>query len=69
MIATLMVLVGAVALLGLATYMARQPKEVGELRYIPYGGVQFVAILIIVLALAHIISLLTGQPLVGRFSR
>lgn len=59
---------GVVLFLG-ATYMARRPKEDGELRWIPYGGLQFVAILVVILALAHIISLLTGQPLVGRFSR
>ena len=59
----------AVLLFLVATYKARQPKEVGELRWIPYGGLQFVAILVIVLALAHIVSLLTGTPLIGRFSR
>jgi hypothetical protein len=66
---TLAVLAAGVALFLFATYMARRPREPGELRYIPYGGVQFVALLIVILALAHVISLLTGQPLVGRFSR
>ncbi|NKB59852.1 MAG: hypothetical protein GKS00_26375 [Alphaproteobacteria bacterium] len=69
MAATLAVLAAAVGLFLFATYKARQPHELGKLRWIPYGGIQFVAILIIVLALAHVISLLTGQPLVGRFSR
>jgi hypothetical protein len=68
-VVTLAVLAAAVAVFLFATYQGRRPRELGELRWIPYGGVQFVAILIIVLALAHIISLLTGQPLVGRFSR
>ncbi len=69
MVMTLAVLAAGVALFLFATYMGRRPKEDGKLRWIPYGGVQFVAILIIILALAHVISLLTGQPLVGRFSR
>ncbi len=66
---TIAVLAAGIVLFLFASYKARQPKEVGELRWIPYGGVQFVAILVIILALAHIVSLLTGQPLVGRFSR
>lgn len=69
MLMTLAVLAAGVALFLFATYMGRRPKEDGELRWVPYGGVQFVAILIVILALAHVISLLTGQPLVGRFSR
>ena len=37
--------------------------------WIPYTALQFVAILVFVLMLAHLISLLTGTPLVGRLIR
>jgi len=62
-------LAGAAALLAFATYMARRPKEDGVIRWIPYVGIQFVALLGIILAAAHLVSLLTGQPLMGRFFR
>ena len=66
---TLAGLAAAVILFLLATYMGRRPKADDELRWIPYSGVQFVAILIIVLAGAHLVTLLTGQQLIGRFAR
>ena len=66
MAVTLAALAAAIALFLYATYKARQPKEDGKLRWIPYGGVQFVAILVIVVALAHMVTLLTGHPFVGR---
>ncbi len=66
---TLAGLAAAVILFLFATYMGRRPKVDGELRWIPYGGVQFVAILIIVLACAHLVTLLTGQQFIGRFAR
>ncbi len=66
---TLAMLAVAAALFGFATYMARRPKEDGVIRWIPYVGIQFVALLLIILTLAHLLSLLTGQPITGRLSR
>ena len=60
-------LAAAVAAFTAATILARRPKEDGVIRWIPYVGIQFVALLAIILALAHVLSLLTGQPLMGRF--
>jgi predicted ferric reductase len=60
-------LAAAVAVFAVATILARRPKEDGVIRWIPYVGIQFVALLAIILALAHVLSLLTGQPLMGRF--
>jgi hypothetical protein len=33
---------------------------------VPYTAIQVVAVLVIILMLAHLVSLLTGQPLKGR---
>ena len=66
---TLIVLGVAVVLAAFSNYKARQPYEPGVVRWIPYTGLQYVAILVIVLMLAHLVTLLTGTPLVGRFSR
>ncbi len=65
--ATLIVLAIAVVLFGGANYMSRRPPEPGRVRMLPYGGIQFVALVAIVLMLAHLVSLSTGQPFKGRF--
>ena len=67
--ATLVILGFAVAVAAFANYKGRQPYEPGVTRWIPYTGLQFVALLVVVLMLAHLVTLLTGTPLVGRFSR
>ena len=59
----------AVAVFAVATFMARQPKEDGVIRWIPYVGIQFVALLAIILDVAHLLSLLTGQQIMGRLFR
>jgi hypothetical protein len=66
---TLIILGVALVVFGLATYKARKPVEVGEVRLIPYTGIQFVALLVAILMLAHVISVLTGIPLLGRTGR
>lgn len=66
---TISILVAALAVGAVANYRSRQPIELGETRWVPYLGVQFVAILVVVLMAAHLVTLLTGVPLVGRYSR
>lgn len=66
MATTLSALAFAATLFALATWRARQPREVGELRYIPWTGIQTVAVVIAIVALAHLITLLTGKPFAGR---
>jgi hypothetical protein len=66
---TLLFLAGAVAVFAFAFWRERQPKEDGVIRWVPYTGIQFAAMLAIFLALAHLVSLWTGTPLIGRFSR
>lgn len=45
---------------------ARRPKELGRIWTPPYHLIQFVGILTMILMAAHIISLVTGKPFVGR---
>jgi hypothetical protein len=66
---TLVVLGLAAALAGFANYKVRQPSEPGRPRWVPYLGLQFVGLLLVVLMLAHLVTLLTGTPLIGRLSR
>ncbi len=66
---TLAILAVAVVVVGFSNYMSRKPAEPGKVRWIPYVGVQFLGILVVVLMVAHLISLVTGQPLVGRMRR
>ncbi|MDJ0949004.1 MAG: hypothetical protein QNJ94_08785 [Alphaproteobacteria bacterium] len=63
---TLIVLALAAALLAFSNYMSRCPTEPGKPRLIPYQGLQFVALIAIVLMLAHLVTLFTGEPFKGR---
>jgi len=66
---TLGVLAVAAVLLALASYGARRPRDLGELPLMPYGAIQFLALVAIIVMLAHLVTLLTGHPLVGRLGR
>ncbi len=56
----------SLAVLGFANFMSRRPAAPGTVRYIPYHAIQFLALVVVLLMLAHLISLLTGQPFTGR---
>jgi len=56
----------AMALLLLATWRARRPYEPGRLPIIPWNGVLYGSLVVAVLLLAHLISIWTGHPLIGR---
>lgn len=58
-------LAAAVALA--AALIQRRPPPLGSVRLVPYAGVQFVALVVAVLLLAHLVTLLSGQPLRSRF--
>ena len=63
------ILIAALIVGAFANYKSRQPVELGKTSWIPFLGVQFVAILVVILMAAHLVTLLTGVPLKGRFSR
>jgi uncharacterized membrane protein len=63
---TLAVLFAALVVAALANWRERRPREVGRPPLVSYTAIQVVAVLVILLMLAHVVSLLTGQPLRGR---
>lgn len=65
--ATLAGLGGAAALFVVGLLLARRPYEPGRLPLVPPVAIQFVALTVVLVMLAHLVSLLTGRPLTGRF--
>lgn len=68
--ATLVVLLIALAVFGLANWLERRPRrDLGRPPLVPYTAVQMIAAVVAILMLAHLVSQLTGTPLVGRLQR
>ena len=65
---TLIVLAVSAVAFAIALFQHRRPRELGEVTMLPYGGIQFAALVVAVLMVAHLLSLLSGTPLIGRFS-
>lgn len=63
---TLAWLAAAVLVAAFANWRARRPHELGQLPLVPWNGVQFLALLAIIMLLAHVVSLATGTPLLPR---
>jgi hypothetical protein len=64
---TLAILLAALAVAALANYRERRPREIGKVPLISYSAIQMVAVVVALLMLAHLLSLITGQPLKSRF--
>lgn len=64
---TLVLLVIAVAIAGLANWRERRPREIGQPLLIPWTVVQLIAVVVAILMLGHLVSLMTGTPLKSRF--
>jgi uncharacterized membrane protein YidH (DUF202 family) len=65
--ATLVVLGLAVAVACFANWQERRQRPIGEPALVPYTAIQMLAIVAAILMAAHLVSLLTGQPLTSRF--
>jgi hypothetical protein len=63
---TISLLLAALILVAFANWRERQERPLGKAPLISYPALQMVGILLSVLLLAHLVSLLTGQPLRGR---
>ena len=66
---TVVLLLLALAVAGTANWLERRPHELGRPPLVPYTAIQMVALVLAILMLAHLVSLLTGTPLVGRLMR
>ena len=63
---TLTILIAAGAIAGFANWKERRPRAPGEVPLVSYAAIQMVALVVLVLMAAHLISLLSGHPLAGR---
>ncbi len=66
---TLIILTVCLAVLGIGQIRERRRYEPGRISLIPWVPLQFLAMMGVILMLAHLVSLVTGEPLVGRFQR
>jgi hypothetical protein len=66
LVSTVVIMGLSLSLFATAMIVNRRPAMPGRPRMIPWVGVQMVCILVTVVMFAHLISLMTGHPLVGR---
>jgi len=60
--ATIASLVGALVVAALANWQMRRPFNRRWLPVVPWLAVQFVAVAVLLVMVAHLVSLLTGHP-------
>ncbi|MEM7041452.1 MAG: hypothetical protein AAF543_01445 [Pseudomonadota bacterium] len=63
---TLALLAASVIVVAFANWSERQDRPLGKTPLVSYPVLQMVGIVVAVLLIAHLVSLLTGQPLRGR---
>ena len=66
---TLLLLAAGVASAAFCLWHQRRPRELGEIAWFPSTLMLGVALVVVILAVAHIVTLVTGHPLVGRALR
>lgn len=65
---TLLLLALGLSLAAFCRWYEARPRELGEVRLFPSTLVLALAVLLVVLAAAHLVTLLTGVPLKGRLA-
>lgn len=65
---TLALLALGLGLIAVARWCESRPRELGEVRLFPTTLVLAIGVTAAVVAAAHLVSLLTGQPLKGRYT-
>lgn len=63
---TLLLLAASIALVAFANWQERQERPLGKAPLVSYPALQIIGVVFAVLLIAHLISLMTGQPLQGR---
>jgi uncharacterized membrane protein YidH (DUF202 family) len=63
---TLALLAAGVALTGYCRWYEARPRELGEVRLLPSTLLMALGLLMGLVALAHLVSLVTGVPFAGR---
>jgi hypothetical protein len=64
---TLLILMAALATASLANWRERRPRTLGNPPLLPPTTIQMVALVVALIMAAHLVSLLSGQPLRSRF--
>lgn len=64
---TLILLAAGLVLTGLGRWQESRPRDLGEVWLVPSTAIMAAGVLLSVLAAAHLVSLLTGVPLHGRY--
>ena len=65
---TLTLLAMGIAVFAGANFMSRRPVVPGNPSLIPWTALQFVGLVVVILMLAHLVTLLSGTPLEGRYA-
>lgn len=63
---TVIILLMATGVTGLAVWRDRKPPELGKIWYFPWKPIAALSILVMLLSLAHLISVFSGHPFSGR---
>ena len=63
---TVIILVIALGFTVWANWRSRRPYQPGNPPLVPPAAIQFIGLLVAFLMIAHLITLLTGQPFAGR---
>lgn len=66
---TFVLLALGLALAGYCLWHQRRPRALGDVSLFPANLLLGVALVMVVVALAHLVSLITGHPLTGRMGR
>ena len=63
---TLALLAGGLALAAFCRWYESRPRELGEIRMVPTTALLAVGILAVLVAAAHLVTLVSGVPFAGR---
>lgn len=66
---TLALLAAGAATVALCRWYEGRPRELGQVRLLPSTALMAAAVVVCVVALAHLVTLLTGVPLKGTWTR
>lgn len=65
--ATLALLASGIGLCAWAAWQERRPRSLGDLPVLPPIPVLFVGVMIVLVSMAHLVTIWTGVPLRSRF--
>ena len=66
---TVILLAASLVLAAFCLWHQRRPRELGQVSLFPANLLLGVAVVGVILALAHLVTLVTGHPLTGRMGR